>query len=638
VKQGDCSQLADIGQVGELVIEGPVVGRGYLGDAAKTEMAFIKRPAWMPQTDDSRGHGRLYRTGDLARYLENGVVCYAGRIDNQVKVRGQRLELEEVERKLITCLSTMDDVRMQHVVVEAVTLAGLSSKQLVAFLSLHTVDSGSLGYLDWENLEWSDPSSSDADRARFSAIVRKLESDMKLVLPSYAIPTVWIPMKSFPYAISRKIDRKQLRQLVAPLSIRQLSVFTSVPGATPATNGTSTHEVTENEAKLIDIWADVFGVDGSTVTLQDKFFQMGGDSLTAMRMVSIARQRGLAMTVADIVGAPTLAQLASIVRETATTIDLPPFSLVQDLDVTALRQEAVLQCGVSDEDLEDIYPCYAMQMHYITGYPEYERDLAGPWHWQSQQVYRVPQSMDLERFRAVWDNAVRRHQLLRTRLILSATGVFQVVVKAGTGPSKWEEADALEAYLENDKSRIMGFGDELLRLAVVHTQGSSNRFFVLTMQHLIYDAFSLGILFNELEQDYFGEGLPSQPRPTMNRFIQYITGTDKSAALDFWTSYLAGAATKPLLTFPPNVKLFDLDIREASVTTRVPESGSWRSPEATTATIMEVAGGLAIASRLGCADVVLYSDRSGRNLPVEGIQDLVSTHFQYLENIHRDVR
>jgi hypothetical protein len=109
----------------------------------------------------------------------------------------------------------------------------------------------------------------------------------------------------------------------------------------------------------------------------------------------------------------------------------------------------------------------------------------------------------------------------------------------------------------------------------------------------------------------------------MNRFVQYITTAEKSAAREFWTSYLAGAATKPLLTFPPDVKLFDLDISEISVITKIPKL---RAQEATMPTILEVAAGLAIARRVGCSDVILYSDRSGRNLPVEGIQDLVSTY------------
>lgn len=620
VKQGDCEQLADIGELGELVIEGPVVGRGYLGDLEKTAKQFIKKPEWMPVCSDSHGHSRLYRTGDLARYLPDGAVCYAGRIDNQVKIRGQRLELEEVERKLIACLSTIGGVDVQHVVVEAFTLAGLSSKQLIAFLALRTADPESLGYLEWEDREVPILSTSHADRTRFLAIVREIESRLKLILPSYAIPTVWIPMKSFPYAVSRKIDRKRLRQLAAPLSIKQLSVFLISAEESSSSKVDDNHQVTENEVELINIWADVFSVDPSTVTLNNNFFQMGGDSLLAMRLVSIARQRGLTLTVAGIASAPSLMQLASTAMKTATTTDLPPFALVQHLDISALRQEAMQQCSVSKEDVEDIYPCSAMQLHYVTGYPEYGRDLAGPWHWQSQQVYRLRESMDLDKFRAAWDGAIRRHQSLRTRLIRSASEIFQVVIGAGTEPKEFEQVEDLEEYLSSDKSRIMTFGDDLVRLALVQAPGSGNTYFVMTMQHIIYDAFSLGMLFNELEQDYFGEKVPS-PRATVNRFIQHITGADKSAALEFWTSYIAEAATKPLLVFPPDVKLFDLEIKEMSVITTLPEL---RGAEATVPTMMEVAAGLAVAERLDCADVILYSDRSGRNLPMEGIQDLVS--------------
>ena len=629
LKQGDYSQLAGIGEIGELVIEGPVVGRGYLGDVQKTEKQFIERPAWMPTGGDSY-NGRLYRTGDLASYLEDGIVCYAGRIDNQVKIRGQRLELEEVEKRLTACLLTIDGIRIQQLVVEGVNFAGLSNKQLVAFLSIQFANSRSYGFLDWEDQEVPALRTSDADRTCFSALVRRLESRMKLDLPTYAVPSVWVPMQNFPYTVSKKIDRKQLRQIVTPLSAKILSGFISATGQTTLTNGTVNQELTENEIKLISICAETFGFDTSTVSLQDNFFQMGGDSLLAMRLVSVARQHGMILTVSGIVSAPTLAQLGNVATKTGTVGELPPFSLLPRADVDMLRQDAMLQCRTSNENLEDIYPCSEMQLHYVTGYPEYRRDIAGPWHWQSQQVYRLPQSVDLGRFRAVWDAAIDRHQSLRTRLILSATGIFQVVIKRGVIPSRWEHGERLQEFLEKDKSRIMSFGDELLRLAIIDQQGSSDRFFVLTMQHAIYDAFSLGMLFEELKQHYSSELLPSPPRPTMSRFIGYITGEEKSAALKFWTSYLAGSATKPLVSFPPDVKLFDLDIVEISATTKTP---GLRIPGVTTATLMEVAAGLAIAAKLGCGDVVLYSDRSGRNLPVEGIQDLVRT-YPYDMNDH----
>jgi amino acid adenylation domain-containing protein len=621
VSQDDHQRLAGIGEIGELVIEGPVVGRGYLGDAEKTARQFIERPQWLMECDKLHSHDRLYRTGDLARYLEDGTVCYAGRIDNQVKIRGQRLELEEVERKLSASLSMMDGVAVNHVIVEATGLANLTSKQLVAFLSLQVKDVKSLGYLDWEKRQVPMLATSDAARTSFSTMVEVLESNLKQILPSYAVPSVWIPMSSFPYTVSRKIDRKKLRQLVATVSLTELSNFRSLSNPKPSTNGTIEAHNTKYDATLGDIVAEVFNMDPSYVNLEDGFYQLGGDSLLAMRMVSVARERGLSLTVAGITGAHSMRQLASTAIEATTAVSVAPFTLVPEPDVSSLRREAVLQCHVADGDIEDVYPCSAMQIHYVTGYPEYGRNIKGPWHWQSQQVYKVPASVDLERFRAAWNAAIRRHQSLRTRLILSDTKVLQVVIRADAHPPTWVEARDLEDYLEGDKSRIMGFGDALVRLAIVKTPGNEDRFFVMTMQHIIYDAFSLSILFEELEHDYSRKGaLIQAQQPTMSSFIKYTIEADKAAAIHFWENHLAGAATKPLLTFPSGAKLFDLHIKEISVVTKMPER---RATEATIPTIMEAAAGLAIAGRLECADVVLYSDRSGRNLPVEGIQDLV---------------
>jgi amino acid adenylation domain-containing protein len=252
VRQENYNELVDIGETGELLIEGPLLGREYLNDQAKTDSHFIHNPAWMmPVLSGSQKQCRLYRTGDLARYLEDGTVCYVGRIDNQVKIRGQRLELEEVERSLHDCLVELGCVGSMQVVVEAVTLAGVTSKQLVAFLSIPE----SIGFLDWDT-EDDGPVllTSTTERERFSEMVSKIEAMMKLVLPAYAIPSIWIPLRHLPLTGSRKADRRRLRSIVAPLSAKQLAIFTH-PSASHSSPRKTHVAVTENESKFQTLWA-----------------------------------------------------------------------------------------------------------------------------------------------------------------------------------------------------------------------------------------------------------------------------------------------------------------------------------------------------------------------------------------------
>ena len=109
VKQDNYNEIAEIGEVGELLIEGPLLGRGYLNDMDKTNRQFIKNPAWMPLRTESssKNQCRMYRTGDLARYLEDGTVCYAGRIDNQVSIMNSLILRSYVPSSFLSCsLST----------------------------------------------------------------------------------------------------------------------------------------------------------------------------------------------------------------------------------------------------------------------------------------------------------------------------------------------------------------------------------------------------------------------------------------------------------------------------------------------------------------------------------------------------
>jgi aryl carrier-like protein len=387
------------------------------------------------------------------------------------------------------------------------------------------------------------------------------------------------------------------------------------------------------ERRVQCLWKTLLNT--AQIEVDDNFLALGGNSLLAMRLVSMARREGMTMTVNEIFKSPTLRDLALTVRENVSTADLPPFTLLRGLDVADLRRQAVQQCGISStEEIEDIYPCSAMQLHYVTGYPEAQKDPSDPWGWQSQVVYSLLPSLDLQIFKAVWNVAVCRHPTLRTRLINTSSGIFQAVLKEPECP-RWKEESNLKRYLQADGSYNMTFGDRLLRLATVESKDPNERFFVMTAHHTIYDGFSRSMLFKELERAYFQGLRLDTPLPKMNQFIKYITEVDKSAAADFWTSYLAGAVTKPLLAAPEE-RCTVLNQTEKTMVMEIPK---FHESESTLPTMIEVAGGLAIAHKLGCPDVILYSDRSGRNLPVEGIQDLIGPTTLFLPvRIHADAR
>ncbi|KAK3311929.1 hypothetical protein B0H66DRAFT_102572 [Apodospora peruviana] len=632
VNPTDYQILAKDGEIGELVLEGPLVSRGYLNNAAQSEAKYIKAPKWSDYTH------RMYRTGDLVRRLDDGRLVYVGRVDNQVKIRGQRLELEDVEQHLRQALSVLlPPISAEDILVDFTAPFGSTSKQLVAFLSFGstTSDMGCLLYDDDDKGGSVTISLTPETQRNFAYAVSKLEAGMKLTVPAYMVPTLWIPIDKMPYTLSRKRDRQRLRKAIEGLTVQSLTSFHRAEEA----NGTDDKLAitTEREALLQRLWSDILNMDLGLIFPTDNFFYLGGNSLSALRLISMARQEGHQLTVDTIFQFPVLRDLASRLIPIERSGDaVAPFALLDHFSGLSIQHEAAQQCGVDLSDIEDILPLYSMQNHYITGYPELGRDIAGPWDWQQQIVFELPDSFDVQLFKSVWDTAIKRHGQLRARVISTSHGFFQATMCYQRAPA-WRDADDLDAYVSQDKSAVMSFGDELLRLAIVSS--GQERYFVMTMQHLIYDAFSRDLLFRELEAGYIQQLLPRDQPPKMSSFIKYMTTADKTSAVDFWTTYLKGSSTKPFLTAPVGsrpvgeLKLYKMALEK-------PKLPSWQY---TLASVIEVSGALAIAQTLNCADVILYSDRAGRNLPVAGIQDLVApttlflplrVHVDYTQTVH----
>lgn len=587
----DVNALAPIGSIGEILVEGPQLARGYLGNETQTKSAFIENPSWANALSPS-GHRRVYRTGDLACYNHDGSIAFVGRNDGQVKIHGQRLEIGEVEYQLRKSLA-----EPMEVAVSVVTPKN-GQKILAAFLTIKE---------DTNEAPEARILASPASLSRFHTVMTGIESKMQSVLPSYMIPTVFVPMSKIPLSTSGKIDNKMLQTLTSKLSFNQLTNL-------QASKARRTRPSTKMETQVQSFLSKLLQTDN--IGLDDNFFRLGGDSVTAMRLVSMARKNGIALTVNQIFKHPILTDLAKIALfESLTETDLTPFALVKDLDTTQLCNEAVLQCKILRNQIEDIYPATSPQGLWMNE----SLDVAKC--GQAQVVFSLPPSLDLSRFRAAWHSLIQSQPISRTRIIhVASRGFFQVVIKED---GEWLTTTSLEQYLEKDKQDIMSLGDRLQRFCVVEDEDLDKRYFVWSAQHASYDGWALGLLFKQLESAYLGE--VRQNPPTFNRFIQYISKIDRNAAKEFWRSHLAGAITKPLYTLPKHFTVRDLTESISKIS--IPRSSG---SEITVSTMIELSWSIVVARTLGCNDVVLQSIRSGRNAPIHGIEDITAPTVSFV--------
>nr|DAD54574.1 TPA_asm: NRPS-like oxidoreductase [Fusarium equiseti] len=202
VNPDDPDKLLPIGEVGEIIIEGPTVARGYLGNPEATERAFIQPPVWLHHVLEDPDHSsRLYRTGDLGRYNPDGSLDFVSRIGSQVKILGRRIELGEIEHHI----SNHPFVRQCMVQLPSM---GDYHNQLVAVLELHTKPYVSLG----------DGSESN-DLVQCNADTHKIESFLRTKVPEYMVPSFWFTIDHFPRLPSAKLDRNKVADLIAQLRL-----------------------------------------------------------------------------------------------------------------------------------------------------------------------------------------------------------------------------------------------------------------------------------------------------------------------------------------------------------------------------------------------------------------------------------
>lgn len=580
--QNDPSKLLPIGSIGELLIEGPTVGRGYLHEAAKTQQSFISHPHWVQDTDRQ---GHIYRSGDLVKYNDDGSIFFLGRKDSQVKIRGQRLEMGEVEHQLQKVLPTAKEV-----IVEVITPAGSDSPTLIAFVQ----PAAKAGHLNWEQ---------DGPRvvtsASEQAVLRSLATDatakLSLVLPVYAVPTFFVPVQHFPFAVSGKLDRKLLRRVATELSVTELDCFT----------GEKVHRpLTELEQTLALLWQTLLKTE--KVEAQDNFYHLGGDSIAAMKLVVTARAGGLSLTVTLISQNPVLADMALCTSAAEGLPPVDPYSLVSEDVVSTVLDSAELVNG----EVDDIYPASTHQDYFAKPTNRY----------LLQNVFHIPPHINLSRFQEAWYKMAQKHAVLRTRLVqIPDDRSYQVVMK---GKLEWQNETSLERYIHDDKADHIGYGDLISRFAVVHDEKSSKRFFVWSGSHACYDGTGVPMLFADLEHAYRDEVSPNQGLK-FNQFIKCTVLADQNMAESFWRTYLAGAKasvpTRHFCEVPESHNIVaDVNLARNFNIERPAVS------DITISTMAEVAMAIVFSRHLQSDEVILSQYRTGRNIPLPGVEEMIA--------------
>ncbi len=451
-------QPVPLGVVGELFIGGVQVARGYLNRPELTAERFL---------DDPFTHGRMYRTGDVGRYLVDGTLEYLGRNDDQVKIRGLRIELGEIQARLL-----------EHPQVNEAAVVAREERLVAYYTGTH----------------------SDIDGLR---------SHLLQHLPEFMVPAIFVHLDGLPLSPNGKLDRKALP---APgLDSRVVRAYEAPQGDT--------------EIALASLWAELLNVE--RVGRHDNFFELGGHSLLAVSLMGRMRRLGWSADVKVLFGQPTLAALAAALgggREVAVPANriaadcthiTPDMLALIRLDPAAIeRILAGIPGGAAN--VQDIYPLAPLQ----AGIVYHHRAVLEGDAYLLQAQFAFANLLRLQAFTRALQAVIRRHDILRSSFHWD--GLEEPVQVVWREASLRVETGPLPQRLDLAQAPLM---------RLVYTQEPQRVVATLLFHHLVMDHLALEILQHEMQAFLLGqEAELGTPVPYRNYVAQTRLGVDDHEA------------------------------------------------------------------------------------------------------------
>ncbi|KAK3307740.1 uncharacterized protein B0T15DRAFT_572053 [Chaetomium strumarium] len=596
ILQPDSLVPVPYGAVGELCVSGAQVALGYVNRPDITAKAFLK-------TADG---SVLYRTGDYARWLPTGEIECLGRRDSQVKLNGFRIELGEIENTILTQAADV----VQSCVVGTAQVQG--KKQIVVY------------YVPVDKPD-SEPESSHGMYAAAvvdpAVILDRLKS-----LAHYMMPKVLLPFQKFPLLPSGKVDRKQLAKLAEGLDPKTLAGYSTTTGPT-TDNGQLVHdsELTNDERTLRNAWAELFDVPAESIDPDALFYAYGGDSIAAINLSSMLRQLNLSLSVNDIVAHPSLREQAQHIKPAKTAS-----ASVQTLhfEVSQVVWDRLRAAGLSDDDIEDIYPCGPGQVEFLT------QGHSPDQFWMLMTVRPLPAGFDLDRWIDLTRELTRANQILRAMYMkqddadpLSWVQIIlkEPVVDLAVIDCHHADAEAKNRLIAAHWEQRFAIGRPFVRYLVLrYADGAMD--LVTKLDHAMYDGTLLRIFDDQFSALRDGRPFPVSPTP-FKAFVEHTNQPHlRAPMLAFWKSTLAGNR----FSFPAHIA--DPKVSAVAVArTSLPVNAFAQSAGVTASIVFQAAYTLLLARLSNSPDDVTYDYLlTGRNVDLDEPQLIPGTCANFL--------
>jgi len=446
----DALQPVPRGAIGEIYVGGQGLATAYLNRPELTCERFLVNP-YATEEMIRLGLNRLYKSGDLARYDMNNELLYMGRNDFQVKLRGFRIEIGEIEQ----CLLSQPNVKSTHVMLHE---NAVGHKQLVAYVAMKLADN-----------------ESDA--------LEQMKMSLSESLPEYMVPSIIIRIEQLPLTTNGKVNTNELPQ--PELAISQFQYIAPRD---------------ECEQKIVTIWSEVLGLPEEKISVNVSFFSLGGDSIRCVHLVNVLKSKGLNVRLRDFYQSQTVEKLALLIEKS------PQFS-EEDIPLHVLDWANEYKSHFG-QDAVDCFPVSSMQALMLDNHG------SKPGVYQPQLVIELlDKDFSFSRLNQVLHYLVAKNPMFNSRFMQLHDGSYlQAIIQDSNVPITqidWrhlnieDEESLLKNMCLDDAKSPFKLGERCYRFSVIRL-ASGKTALVISTHHAIEDGWGFSAFLADLHELYFG--------------------------------------------------------------------------------------------------------------------------------------
>ena len=539
--------------LGELCLAGPQLADGYLNLPERTRKTFVPNPF---------GPGKLYRTGDMVKIDEDGVIEIIGRIDQQIKINGHRVEANESN----SIIQTYQGVNTSIVLPATI----MTRNALVAVI------------VPEKTSQWT-------------TLIREIRVRLQAILPSYAIPSYWVQRDELPLNVSGKVDLMSLIKEVETMGEEILSSRANTHQTPLVFESTGTNNMNQFELHVAEIITSVLSISLSVFDPDVSFQELGGTSLDAIVTAAKLRSAKIHISVPHIMQSNSVREMVSrhSIPMVANMNPPEPFSLLAK------------DSGLDLEGIEDAYPVTPLQESILAD------SLLGRANYIYHRVYKL-RGVTPSQVRLALEAVIARSSIYRTTFVPWKHTYIQVVHRSLSLPWKVMKSSTLESYKQESSTRNISIEESLVRAAILE-----DNLLVVDMHHALFDHWSSQFIFSDAISILLGQ----EPvfRAPFNCFVAYQQTLDNETFRHFWKSYLENARAS-LLELPTTNDEFSPRAVVSQLKTSPSEFCSMHG--ITLGALLHAAWALTLSMWLNSPDVLFLTAFSGRDAEIDNILTL----------------